>query len=107
MWIDGFTAGCGTDPLIYCPLQQQTRAEGSVFFLRVMHGPAYTPPAATGIFEDVFLGAWYADWVEAAYNEGILPACNTSPLQFCPEDELDRAWAAYMMVQAKGGLPLD
>jgi hypothetical protein len=44
--------------------------------------------------------------VEAAYNEGILPACSTDPLQFCPEDELDRAWAAYMMVQAKGGLPL-
>ncbi len=107
MWTDGFTAGCGTDPLIYCPLQQHTRAEGSVFFLRVMHGSDYEPPAATGIFDDVDLGAWYANWVEAAYNNGILPACNTSPLQFCPEDELDRAWAAYMMVQAKGGLPLE
>ena len=107
MWTDGFTAGCGTDPLVYCPLQQHTRAEGSVFFLRVMHGSDYVPPDATGIFDDVFLGAWYANWVEAAYNNGILPACNTSPLQFCPDDELDRAWAAYMMIQAKGGLPLD
>jgi hypothetical protein len=59
-----------------------------------------------GLFDDVFLGAWYADWVEAAYNEGILPACNTSPLEFCPEDSLTRDWAAYMMVQVKGGLPL-
>jgi len=107
LWTDGFTAGCGTDPLIYCPLQQHTRAEGSVFFLRVMHGSDYEPPAATGIFDDVDLGAWYVNWVEAAYNNGILPVCNTSPLQFCPEDELDRAWAAYMMVQAKGGLPLE
>ena len=35
LWIDGFTAGCGTDPLIYCPLQEHTRTEGAVFFLRI------------------------------------------------------------------------
>ena len=91
---------------MYCPLTQHTRAEGSVFFLRVKNGVAYVPPTPTGIFTDVDLGAWYAGWVEAAYNEGILPECNAAPLQFCPEDQLDRAWAAYMMVQAKGGLPL-
>jgi hypothetical protein len=106
LWTDGFTAGCSTDPPMYCPLTQHTRAEGSVFFLRVKNGVAYSPPAPTGIFTDVDLGAWYAGWVEAAYNEGILPECNTDPLQFCPEAKLDRAWAAYMMVQAKGGLPL-
>ena len=44
--------------------------------------------------------------VEAAYNEGILPACNDTPPQFCPNDPLPRDWAAFMMVQAKGGLPL-
>jgi subtilisin len=106
LWTDSFTAGCGTDPLIFCPLREHTRAEGSVFFLRIMHGVEYEPPPASGIFTDVDLGAWYADWVEAAYNDGILPACNTSPLQFCPMDPLSRDWAAYMMVQAKGGLPL-
>jgi hypothetical protein len=102
LWTDGFTAGCGTNPLIYCPDSQHTRAEGSVFFLRIKNGAAYEPPTPTGIFDDVSLGAWYAGWVEAAYTEGILPACQTSPLQFCPESALDRAWAAYMMVQAKG-----
>jgi len=64
------------------------------------------PPTPTGIFTDVDRGAWYAGWVETAYNEGILPECNQDQLQFCPDDLLDRAWAAYMMVQAKGGLPL-
>jgi hypothetical protein len=58
------------------------------------------------LFDDVDTGAWYAPWVEAAYNQGLLPACNDDPLRFCPEDKLNRAWAAYMMVQAKGGLPL-
>ena len=106
LWQDGFTAGCSTNPLMYCTDTEHTRAEGSVFFLRVKKGVDYEPPAPSGIFSDVNLGEWYAGWVEAAYNEGILPACSTNPLQFCPEDKLDRAWAAYMMIQAKGGLPL-
>jgi hypothetical protein len=106
LWFDGFTAGCSTDPLQYCPDRQHTRAEGSVFFLRIKNGVAYEPPAPSLIFNDVASDAWYAGWVEAAYDQGLLPACSQSPLTFCPEDELDRSWAAYMMVQAKGGLPL-
>jgi len=102
LWKDGYTAGCGTSPRIYCPGQQHNRAEGSVFFLRVKNGSTYTPPAATGLFADVALTAWYAGWVEAAYREGLLPECSASPLEFCPEGPLDRAWAAYMMVKAKG-----
>jgi hypothetical protein len=102
LWIDGFTAGCSSSPLAFCPNQQHTRAEGSVFFLRIKNGAAYEPPPATGAFADVFPGDWYYDWAEAAYNEGILPACDTDPLSYCPNAPLDRAWAAYMMVQAKG-----
>jgi hypothetical protein len=103
LWDDGFTTGCGTDPLIYCPFQENTRAEGSVFFLRMMYGADYVPPEPTGLFADVPTTAWYADWAEAAYNAGIIPACQTEPEKFfCPWDPLDRAMAAYMMVQAKG-----
>jgi hypothetical protein len=103
LWNDGYTAGCGTGPLIYCPLQGHTRAEGSVFFLRMMHGMEYVPPEPEGLLADVPIDEWYADWTEAAYIAGIIPACQTEPeLLFCPEDALDRAMAAYMMVQAKG-----
>ena len=101
LYSEGFTAGCGTNPLIYCPLRDHNRAEGSVFFLRIKHGVTYTPPAPTGTFNDVDPAAWYAAWVEAAHSEGLLPACNTSPLRFCPEAPLDRSWAAYMMVRSK------
>ncbi|MGD2163767.1 MAG: LamG domain-containing protein, partial [Anaerolineales bacterium] len=38
LWTDGFTAGCSADPLMYCPENQHTRAEGSVFFMRVKNG---------------------------------------------------------------------
>jgi len=68
LWNNGYTGGCGTDPLIYCPLQEHTRAEGSVFFLRMMHGVDYVPPDPSGIFGDVSLDWWGAKWVEAAYE---------------------------------------
>lgn len=90
--------------MIYCPLRDHSRAEASVFFLRIKNGTSYSPPPAQGIFSDVPLTAWSAPWVEAAYNDGLLPACSASPLAFCPDNPLDRAWAAYMMVMAKGGL---
>lgn len=112
LWRDGYTAGCWTDPMMFCPLRQHTRAEGSVFFLRIENGVTYQPPEPVGLFADVPLDRWpqgepwYAAWVEAAYTQGLLPACSTDPLRFCPEDPLDRSSAAYMMVQAKGGLPL-
>jgi hypothetical protein len=103
LWADGYTAGCGTNPLRYCPMQEHTRAEGSVFFLRMLHGPTYQPPQAAGIFSDVDPLKWYAPWVEAAYNAELLPACETGPnLKICPEGALERAMAAFMMVHAKG-----
>lgn len=100
--VDGYTAGCGTSPLIYCPMKEHTRTEGTVFFLRMLHGADFAPPDPTGIFADVNVGFWGAKWIEAAYHAGLIPACETSPeLRFCPDDPLDRAVAAYMMVQAK------
>ncbi len=73
----------------------------------MLHGSTYVPPQPTEqIFVDVPLDTWYAKWVHAAYADGLLLACQTDPLAFCPNDPLNRAWAAYMMVQAKGGLPL-
>jgi parallel beta-helix repeat protein len=102
LWEDGYTAGCGTDPLIYCPDQEHTRAEGCVFYLRMMYGADYEPPPAKGYFKDVDLEMWYARWVDAAWEAGIAEPCATaSDLLFCPEDGLTRAVAASMMIQAK------
>jgi hypothetical protein len=104
LWEDQYTTGCGTNPLIYCPWQGHTRAEGCVFYLRMLNGANFDPPQpAQQTFADVPLDAWYAKWVQAAYDVGLLPACQTSPdLRFCPNDPLSRAVAAYMMVRAKG-----
>jgi hypothetical protein len=108
LWEDGFTAGCGTDPLIYCPWQGNSRAEGSVFFLKMLNGNDFFPDTpTTQVFADVPIDSWFAKWVHAAYDAGLLVPCQTDPeLLFCPDDPLTRDWAAFMMVQAKGGLPL-
>jgi hypothetical protein len=103
LWNDGYTAGCGTNPLIYCPERLHTRIEGVVFYLRMLHGTDYVPPTAEGIFSDLDLEWWGTKWAEAGYRAGLIPACQFTPsLAFCPDEPLDRALAAYMMVQAKG-----
>jgi len=104
LWNDQYTAGCGTDPLIYCPWQGHTRAEGCVFYLRMLRGASYDPPQPTQqTFTDVPLEAWYAKWVQAAYDAGLITACQATPdMRFCPDGPLTRALAAYMMVHAKG-----
>ena len=104
LWEDQYTAGCGTNPLLYCPWQGHTRAEGCVFYLRMLKGYDFTPPPPSSrVFADVPLDAWYAGWVQEAYAAGLLGPCSSEPeLRYCPEDPLTRAAAAYMLVQAKG-----
>ena len=102
LYTDGFTAGCGETPLVYCPWQGHTRTEGTVFYLRMLNGADYMPPEPVGVFADVALDFWGADWIEAAYAAGLIPACSENPLRFCPDEPLTRAMAAYMMVQAVG-----
>lgn len=101
LYQDGFTTGCGTDPVRFCPEQSHTRAEGAVFFLRMRHGLNYAPPAPQGIFTDVPLDWWGAKWAEAAYDQELIPACGQDPLRFCPDDPLTRDLAAFVMIRAK------
>jgi hypothetical protein len=71
----------------------------------MMYGADYQPPPGQGYFADVDPDAWYADWVDAAWEAGIAEPCGENPLRYCPEDPLTRAVAAYMMAQAKGVAP--
>jgi CubicO group peptidase (beta-lactamase class C family) len=102
LWEDGFTSGCGTNPLVYCPNKGHTRAEASVFGLRMKYGQDYLPPTAQGTFTDLSGDWWGTDWSEAAFVEGLIPACNQNQTLFCPNDLATRGLAAYMIVQAKG-----
>jgi len=55
------------------------------------------------LFTDVPLDAWFAGWVYAAYNAGLVPPCEPGKsMRYCPESPLSRAIAAFMVVKAKG-----
>ncbi|HKZ55219.1 MAG TPA: right-handed parallel beta-helix repeat-containing protein [Anaerolineales bacterium] len=106
LWLDRFTSGCGTNPLSYCPLQVHTRAEGAVFFVRMLRGADYLPPQPGRLFySDVALDAWYAKWVATADAEGLTRECEDpsqrTDTNYRPTDGLTRAEAACMLAKAK------
>jgi hypothetical protein len=75
----------------------------AVFLLRGEHGSNYTPPSATGIFEDVPVNYWAASWIEQLYAEGITNGCSVSPLLYCPTSSVTRSQMAIFLLKAKHG----
>jgi subtilisin family serine protease len=108
-WIEGIyfgqvTAGCGTNPLRYCPASSVTRAQMSVFLLRSKFGPTYVPPPATGtIFADVPASHPFAAWIEQLYLLQITGGCATNPLRYCPDSTVTRAEMAVFLLRTKYG----
>ena len=101
-WIEqlaslGVTSGCGNGN--YCPDEPVTRAQMAVFLLKALLGSAYAPPAATGIFQDVPVGAFAADWIEDLYRRGITGGCGTDPLRYCPDDPNTRGQMAVFLTK--------
>ena len=110
LWQDRFTSGCNTAPLMFCPLRLHTRAEGAVFFGRMLHGADFLPPTPSfSPYADVPLSEWYAKWVVAAYGDGLTSECEAPSDRgdpfYRPADGLSRAEAACMMAKAKGLAP--
>jgi uncharacterized delta-60 repeat protein len=95
---EGITGGCGGDK--YCPGAVITRAQMAVLLLRAKHGPAYTPPAALGLFADVPTDYWAAAWIEQLAAEGITGGCGGG--DYCPETVVTRAQMAVFLVTAFG-----
>ncbi len=101
-FVEGVTTGCGLDPLRYCPEQNVTRAEMAVFVLRAIHTSGWTPPAQTGIFDDVPVPGkeWMQPWIEEFYRAGITTGCGLDPLRYCPENNTTRAEMAVFIDRA-------
>jgi hypothetical protein len=99
----GVTSGCNTSPLMYCPTNTVTRDQMAVFLLKAKHGAAYLPPKAAGVFEDVPVTYWTADWIEQLAAESITSGCNTNLNQFCPTAAVTRDQMAVFLLRAKHG----
>jgi hypothetical protein len=101
-WIEelaglGVTGGCGGDN--YCPDAPVTRAQMAVFLLKMLLGSGYTPPAATGVFDDVPVGAFADAWIEDLFGRGITGGCNASPPLYCPNTANNRGQMAVFLVK--------
>jgi hypothetical protein len=61
-------------------------------------GPSYIPPAATGVFSDVPVGSFAADWIEQFAAEGITSGCGGG--DYCPNANVTRDQMAVFLVKA-------
>jgi ELWxxDGT repeat protein len=95
---DGITSGCATG--LYCPEDPVTRAQMALFLLKAKHGASYSPPPATGVFDDVPVGYWADKWIEQLATEGITGGCATG--LYCPNDPITRAQMAVFLVKTFG-----
>lgn len=97
-YADGITSGCGGGK--FCPSGTVTRAQMAVFLLRAKYGSSYSPPPASGIFNDVAVNHWSARWIEQMAAEGISSGCGGG--NFCPNNTVTRAQMAVFLVRAFG-----
>jgi hypothetical protein len=104
LYAAGVTGGCSTNPPAYCPAMVVTRDQMAVFLLRGKHGFSYVPPEATGLFQDVPVDYWSADWIEQLAVEGITAGCNVSPRQYCPTTPVTRDQMAVFLLRVRHGV---
>ncbi len=90
LYNEGITAGCGTNPLRFCPDQIVTRRQMAIFLLKAKEPPGYTPPACTGtMFGDVTCAKYSDAWIEELARRGITTGCGGG--NYCPEMTTTRA----------------
>lgn len=94
----GLITSCGDGYL--CPFEAMTREDMAVWAELFINGPGFSPPAATGIFEDVPATYCYACWIEDLYSQGLVDGCSASPARYCPHESLSRAQMAVFILSA-------
>jgi hypothetical protein len=102
-WVDelkflGFTDGCGVNEkgeAIFCVDFDHTRAEAAVYFVRMLEGADFVPPAPDHNrpyqFDDVLAdnSVWFNKWIYWAWDRGIVGNCEA------PEDLQDDRYRSY------------
>ena len=92
----GITAGCGTNPLRYCPERPVSRAEMATFLTQAFN----LQPGHPAGFADVNEGSSHAASINAIAAAGITAGCSTDPLHYCPERPVSRAEMATFLASA-------
>jgi hypothetical protein len=112
LYDDGVISGCSTDPVKFCPNDPTTRAQMTVFVVRMLHGEDFKPQEPNEqLFNDAPLfdasgnRIWSTKWIMQAHADGLIQACGTdnANLLFRPDEPVTRAEAACMMYFALNG----
>lgn len=93
------TSGCGGGN--YCPADPVLREQMAVFLERGIRGALFTPPAATGTFNDVSTGSFFAPYIEQLAADGITTGCGNG--NYCPSSPVTRAQMAIFLLRSKHG----
>jgi hypothetical protein len=105
LYANRLTGGCSTSPLKFCPDQILDRAQAAVFMVRGSFGAGYSPP--TNLLhkfkDDWTKGTWAEPWAEDMLNKRLTTGCSTSPLKYCPWDQLPREQVVIFGLKMKYG----
>ena len=100
----GYTTGCQTMPMLYCPGEYITRGQMAVFLERTKRGANFTRTATGTLFSDVGTGTPFAGFIEQLSIDGISNGCTAgSPPAFCPTANVNRAAMTKFLLKAKCG----
>lgn len=103
LYLSGITGGCSSNPLMYCPNTNVTRAQMAVFLLKGMYGSTYMAPNPTGkVFSDVPISHWAARWIEDLAAKGLTGGCGNG--KFCPDTVVTRDQMAVFLLKGIHGL---
>ncbi len=88
----------------YCPVDATLRKQMAVFVLKANDGPAYLPPPATGVFNDVSAGDPFARWIEELFRRGVVAGCATpGGPNYCPDAPVLRQQMAVFLLRTREG----
>jgi len=105
LYANGYTGGCQTSPLLFCPEMVMSRAQSAVFMLRGNFDGGYVPVEPTHFFLDNWKkSSWGEGWAESMYLEGLTAGCSPAPLKFCPDDVLTNVQLAVFGLRLKYGM---
>jgi parallel beta-helix repeat protein len=96
---NAITAGVGGG--LYGVNDNTLRQQMAVFLLKAKHGLCYTPPACTGVFDDVPCPSTFAPWIEQLAAEGITGGCGGT--SYCPQNPVRRDQMAVFLLKAEHG----
>ncbi len=102
MYQGGYTGGCASGPLRFCPADPITRGQMAVFLERTKRGANFARTATGTVFTDVSVSTPFAGFIEQLSTDGITSGCAAGPM-FCPAANVSRAAMAKFLLKAKCG----